>query len=281
LTSLDFVLVIPADLQLFRADCRQIEMGGWRQAMRLQIASDLHLEHQNCYATRHGPLCYAPSDVLVLAGDIDRIDKVCDRFADWPCPVLYVRGNHDSFFTSYEHGISHAVELSKDGRFKLLERNVVAFNGVRVLGCCLWTDFALLGRIEDALLLAKYSSADYRCLRRADGALLSPEDIQFEHRLTAAWLERELQVPFGGITVVVTHHAPHIRSLDARYGRNRFDASFASDLSVLTKKVNLWIHGHVHNSCDYRLNRCRVVCNPAGHPTRPNPHFNPRLVVDI
>lgn len=249
--------------------------------MRLQIASDLHLEHSEAGGSRHGPLCYAPSDALVLAGDIDRIDKVRQRFADWPCPVLYVRGNHDSFFTSYEQGIGRAVLQSQDAQFRLLERSVATFGELRVLGCCLWTDFALLGRVDDALLLAKYTGADYRCLRRADGALLNPEDTQLEHRLTVEWLERQLKKSHAGPTIVVTHHAPHIRSLDTRYGRNRFDASFASDLSVLAKKVNLWIHGHVHNSCDYRLNRCRVVCNPAGHPARPNPHFNPRLVLSI
>lgn len=248
--------------------------------MRLQIASDLHLERCGLEVNRYGPLCYAPSDVLVLAGDIDRVDKVRERFADWPCPVLYVRGNHDSFFTSYEQGISRAVLQSRDAQFRLLERQVATFDKVRVLGCCLWTDFALLGRVDDALVLAKYAGADYRCLRRADGTLLNPEDIQLEHRLTVEWLERQLNAPHAGATIVVTHHAPHIRSLDLRYGRNRFDAAFASDLSALTKRVNLWIHGHVHNSCDYKLNRCRVVCNPAGRAERPNPHFEPRLVID-
>jgi hypothetical protein len=27
----------------------------------------------------------------------------------------------------------------------------------------------------------------------------------------------------------------------------------------------LWLHGHVHDSFDYQVGRCRVVTNPAGY----------------
>lgn len=249
--------------------------------MRFQVASDLHLERCHGVTTGYGPLIYATSDALILAGDIDRIDKVRQRFCDWPKPVIYVRGNHDSFFTSYEDAIQKAAFQSSGIGFRLLERQVATFPNIRILGCCLWTDFALLGGVDDALLLAKYAGADYRCLRRADGALLSPEDMRREHQLTLAWLSRQLATPFAGKTIVVTHHAPHLRSLDSRFGRSRFDAAFASDLSAIAKRVNLWVHGHVHHSSDYKLNRCRVVCNPAGRPDRPNLRFDPRLVIDV
>jgi hypothetical protein len=29
--------------------------------------------------------------------------------------------------------------------------------------------------------------------------------------------------------------------------------------------VDLWLHGHVHDSFDYQVGRCRVVANPAGY----------------
>ncbi|SPB17803.1 phosphoesterase [Caballeronia novacaledonica] len=249
--------------------------------MRLQIASDLHLEITKPDGEKYGPLRHAASDVLILAGDIDRIDRVHERFLNWPTPVLYVRGNHDSFFTAYEAEIGRLANATTNSRFTFLERSVWARDGVRVIGCCLWTDFALLGRPDDAMLLAQLGGADYRCLRRTDGRRLIPEDTCFEHNLTVKWLTRELTKPFDGKTVVVTHHAPHVRSLDRRFGRQRFDSAFASDLSGLAKFAHLWIHGHVHHSCDYKVKRCRVVCNPAGTPQRRNPEFLPTLVVEI
>jgi Icc-related predicted phosphoesterase len=42
----------------------------------------------------------------------------------------------------------------------------------------------------------------------------------------------------------------------------------------------LWVHGHVHNSCDYRVGATRVVCNPHGYGLE-NPNFNAALVVEI
>ncbi|MFM0137773.1 metallophosphoesterase [Caballeronia grimmiae] len=249
--------------------------------MRFQIASDLHFESMKNDERPFGPLLSAPSDALILAGDIDRIDRVRERFLAWPTPALYVRGNHDSYFTAYEPAIREVAGFPSGGRFQMLERKVSRFDSVRVIGCCLWTDFALLGRKEDAMFLAQYAGADYRCLRRADGKLLTPADTCLEHRLTVEWLARQLKSPFDGRTVVVTHHAPHIRSLDRRFGRQRFDSAFASDLSALMKHAHLWVHGHVHHSCDYKLRRCRVVCNPAGTERHPNPDFSPVLVIDI
>lgn len=249
--------------------------------MKLQIASDLHLHGCTDEEERYGPLRYSDSDVLILAGDIDRVNEVSDRFADWPCQVLYVRGNHDSYFTAYEWAIHVAARKNIDEKFEFLERAVTLFPDVRILGCCLWTDFELFGHLDDALLLASYFSADYRCLRRSDGALLRPEDVRREHLLSVQWLSTTLAAPFAGKTVVVTHHAPHLRSLDPRYGRNRTDAGFASDLAPLMKAVTLWVHGHTHFSCDYKVGCCRVVCNPAGNRAHPNPDFNPSLVVEV
>jgi Icc-related predicted phosphoesterase len=42
----------------------------------------------------------------------------------------------------------------------------------------------------------------------------------------------------------------------------------------------LWVHGHVHNSSDYRIGRTRIVANPHGYGNE-NPRFNGQLVVEV
>jgi hypothetical protein len=47
----------------------------------------------------------------------------------------------------------------------------------------------------------------------------------------------------------------------------------------------LWVHGHTHDSFEYRIAKTRVICNPNG-PGRVNvmPEnlaFDPRLLIDI
>lgn len=47
----------------------------------------------------------------------------------------------------------------------------------------------------------------------------------------------------------------------------------------------LWVHGHMHDSFDYQVDGCRVVCNPRRymnwHGEFENKDFNPGLVIEI
>ncbi len=217
----------------------------------------------------------------MLAGDVDYLEKLPVRFERWPYDVLYVRGNHDLYFRPYERSISNALSRTTSGRLRFLERHVASYDGVRVVGCCLWTDFELVDFLDDVLLLNAAHGADYRCLRRSDGRLLSPSCVRAEHLTSVRWLEKTLHEPFDGKTIVVSHHAPHRRSLDPSYGLNWTSAAFASDLTRLLRRAKVWIHGHTHATRDYKIEGCRVLCNAAGSKCRPNRSFIPDLVIDI
>ena len=58
--------------------------------------------------------------------------------------------------------------------------------------------------------------------------------------------------------------------------------AFVSDLEdlILATHPTLWVHGHVHNSCDYRVGATRVLCNPHGYGSE-NPTFDGALVVEV
>ena len=74
--------------------------------------------------------------------------------------------------------------------------------------------------------------------------------------------------PFDGPTVVCTHHAPHRRSVAAQFDGDLLSAAFVSHLPELIEGPNapdLWVHGHTHAALDYRVGKCRVVCNPLGY----------------
>jgi calcineurin-like phosphoesterase family protein len=49
-------------------------------------------------------------------------------------------------------------------------------------------------------------------------------------------------------------------------------------------RVQLWIHGHTHDSFDYQVHGTRVVCNPRGYVrdgVLENENFNPVFTVDV
>jgi Icc-related predicted phosphoesterase len=114
---------------------------------------------------------------------------------------------------------------------------------------------------------AEIRIADHRQIRGEDGQFFTASDALCEHEKSRAWLASELAQPYEGKTVVITHHAPHPLSVHPRYAGDPLNAAFVSDLSeLLEQRPDLWLHGHVHDSFDYKAGGCRVVANPRGYP---------------
>jgi hypothetical protein len=94
-----------------------------------------------------------------------------------------------------------------------------------------------------------------------------------------------LDVPFGGKTVVISHHLPSALSASDRFKDDLLSACFASGLGHLFEKMELWVHGHAHDNFDYEASGTRVMCNPHGYVTTyggtENDDFNPTLVAEI
>lgn len=89
-----------------------------------------------------------------------------------------------------------------------------------------------------------------------------------------------------GSTVVVTHHAPSLRSVPARFAGSALNVNFVSDAEHLVghERACLWVHGHLHDSSNYEINGTRVLCNPRGYAKgglNENQSFDPLLTVEI
>lgn len=264
--------------------------------MRLLILSDLHRELWRDEAPQ-GDLMQSCPDAVILAGDIDtgtRAVAWADRaFAG--LPVLYVHGNHEG----YGHHLDKVRQelraaCAATGHLHFLDGDSVVLadkNGgqVRFLGATLWTDFRLLGddTRQAAMREAEAMMTDYKRIRLAAQGFhkLRAADTAMFHAQQKAWLARELAQPFDGATVVISHMAPSLQSVDDAYGSEACSPAYASRLDELAAQADLWVHGHVHASHDYRIGRCRVVCNSCGYRTRAgmpqNPQFDPDFVVSL
>jgi predicted phosphodiesterase len=262
--------------------------------MRIQLASDLHLEFLESRCPSARLVEPAPgADLLVLAGDIHNGVKGIEAFANWPVPVVYLAGNHEFYDHDWE-STRHDLRAACAGtRVTFLDNDAVEFDGVRILGCTLWTDFRLRGSTQaHAMGAVERGLMDYHVIRTASG-LLSAQQTLADHEQSRAWLEGELAQPFNGKTVVVTHHGPHPLSIHPRFVGNPLNPGFISDLTQLLRDADLWMHGHTHDSFDYRIGRCRVVANPAGYILNgaaatadrnfvfENGKFDPGLVVEV
>lgn len=264
--------------------------------MRLQIASDLHLEYLESKFPAFRGVEFGGADVLILAGDIAKGSRGLDLFGDWPCPVVYVPGNHE--FYDEEMAAVQADLDERAGDFpnvKILAPGTWEHGNVRFIGCTLWTDYAVFGTEHAAAAMAICAEkiVDHRSIRIAGDSPFLPAEALALHRVQRQWLLDRLAEPFIGKTVVVTHHGPHRNSIASLYADDLTSAAFVSDLEECLGIANLHIHGHTHDSFDYTVKQTRVVTNPMGYcrgikaastPTdlrRENTAFNSRLVLEI
>ncbi len=257
--------------------------------MKLAIYSDLHLEH-----SVFEPPGDLDADLIVLAGDIHAPGHNTPKWARRPSIfgdklVVYVAGNHEFYGSEYLAQKRLIAKESERWGIHALDARAVVIDGVRFLGCTLWTDFELGivqpdGKLRTDKAWSMGTSEqfmnDYALIKlklRLDGPsgerkrLLRTVDTLAFHRRERAWLEEELARSFDGPTVVVTHHAPHRLSLAAEYAMDEISGAYVNELPASFFEVPvLWIHGHTHTSFDYRVGNCRVVCNPRGYPERWN-----------
>lgn len=264
--------------------------------MRIQIASDLHLEHLEWRFPNFRGVEPTDADVLVLAGDIANGARALELFGEWPCPVIYVPGNHEYYGSSLAKVQVELAEMAQSfPNFTVLAPGVSNVGDVRFIGYTLWTDYCLFGEqyLELAMVACATSLPDHKVIKIDENTPFSPAVARELHLQQRAWLRRKLEEPFDGKTVVVTHHAPAPASLHPMFARDLVSTAFISDLSDMLGSAALHIHGHTHHSFDYDVRGTRVIANPMGYSKgaktvsspgelrRENANFNPQLVVEL
>ena len=110
---------------------------------------------------------------------------------------------------------------------------------------------------------------------------LSPAMAARRHDASRQWLKEQLGLGDTENMVVVTHHAPHPRSIPLEFEGHPRSPCYASDLEALMGKASTWIHGHIHASLDYQVRGTRIVTNPRGYRRRGGGTQNSEFRVDF
>ena len=244
---------------------------------RIKICSDLHLE---CCENNHGIPDLGSGEVLILGGDIlcarhfktsgnlhqvykDFLNKCIDNFEY----VLYIKGNHEHYGLNYDktHNI---LKENIPKQIHLLENDYVKIKDTIFLGCTLWTDF----RNENALEMMEAQNCmnDYKVIRIGSNyRKMNPDDTLGFHKKSKLFLQQKLEQFKDTKTWVLTHHAPSYQSVHPKYRSSGIaNGAYVSDLDDLilnNPQIKYFSHGHTHESMDYVIGDCRVVCNPRGY----------------
>lgn len=255
--------------------------------MKLYVGSDFHIDFWDIHNLTN-PLFDTLGinvddyDAFMLCGDIAQWDSIelydkfiCD-FTNTGKPVFLIAGNHEFYHSQYPNTRDEMKDRYKDiSNLYILQDEFVDIETykVRVFGATLWTDFnngnnVIINRAKSAMndfklgkgLTAKLSLAEhYNSLELLKDAYLSkPDDYKF---------------------IVMTHHAPSLGASvfyhDMSFTRPDYtDYYYASRLGGWLSKNNiypdLWAHGHIHISKEYRIcdEKVRVVVNSYGYKTK-------------
>ncbi len=257
--------------------------------MKIALYSDLHRE----LAAWESQLWEPPIldvDVVVLAGDIGSHTRgLLWATSTFDQPVVYVAGNHEY----YDAHLGMLDEMQKpaweQAGVHFLERRTYELDGVRFLGCTLWSGFDLHGadKADAYMTIARCDINDYWMIGAKGGKRLQPRDTQKLHRTAVRWLDEELSKPFDGKTVVVTHFAPHRNCVAPQHEDSTVSPYFVTDLSRLMEKhrIDVWCHGHTHTNTDFIAEGgCRVVSNQLGYHrerTQIETGFRNELVIEL
>jgi predicted phosphodiesterase len=162
--------------------------------------------------------------------------------------------------------------------------------GLVVVGSTLWTDWRLAGlwaltepygtidleraAYEMLPAIRPQHSPDFANLVDRFGRDWNPWSMAAEHAVhldaidgTLACLAPRGEGARDQALVVVTHHAPHPKSVEP-YRESHLPmwapGFYASDLTWLIERhrPDLWVHGHIHVPVDYVVDRTRIVSNP-------------------
>lgn len=248
--------------------------------MRIQVISDLHQEFGSMDISFHS------ADMVILAGDVHLGTKGIEWIKSTikSIPVIYVLGNHEYYKGSYPKILNSIKGLAMGTNIHVLENNSVIFGDITFHGATLRTDFALLGdsRLNGSICQGKMN--DYKMIRRdASYSKLRSIDTYVMHQASLKWLRASLETSSTKKNIVVTHHAPSIKSIPEDFKNDVLSSAYASNLEplILEYQPHYWIHGHIHQPTKYHVGDTIVLCNPHGYMDEPYNGFDKNLIIEI
>ena len=236
--------------------------------MRIQYASDLHLEFSDNwrYLKKH-PLQVA-GDILVLAGDIGYLgDENYSKhpFWDWASDnyqqVIACMGNHE-FYKYYDIAtLNEGYSLEIRPNVQSYYNSVVHIKDIDFIITTLWSKIQL----EDAYYTEQVVSDFRRIL--FNGELVTFSSFNKEHERCLSFLKKTVQISNASKKIVVTHHVPSFQMQSPRFVGSKANGAFTVELSEFIQKsgIDYWIYGHSHRNIEKVIGSTSCISNQLGY----------------
>jgi len=253
--------------------------------MKIQYASDLHLEFSDNYSyLKRNPL-KPVGDILVLAGDIGYLndDNYSNHpFWDWASDnysqVIVAVGNHELYKYYDLAKMPQGLVCTIRNNIKCYYNAVVQIDNIDIIVSTLWAKI----RLEDAWQTERGVTDFHRILY--DGEILTWDKFNKEHDKCFSFIQDKVKNSKAEHIIVVTHHVPSFQLSSPDFAGSRINGAFTVELEkyIESSPVEYWIYGHSHRNIDKVIGKTQCVTNQLGYVSH-NEHlsFNSEKMIEV
>lgn len=260
--------------------------------MKIRIMSDIHADYNYNY-----PLELKNKDVFtLLAGDISGYPQIgIDWIKNNIHNGLFVEGNH-IFYNNEKKPLQdlykiYQKEFPLDNNVSFLQNQHKIINDIVFVGCTLWTDCRLNGANDGQDLLNAMNDYVYGRYIYNEGTT-NPTVDRFTPYISVKEFNKSLDYIHnicdeyrGKKIVVLTHHCPSPKCISPYYRSGDSNQGYASNLEDFIRNhgnIVLWVCGHSHHQCDFKIDGCRIIMNCRGYVRYgEDKNFNPNKIILI
>ena len=234
--------------------------------MKIQFASDLHLEMpSNATWLQQHPLEVA-GDILVLAGDTGYLENgPPDWFLNWVSvsykQVLLIPGNHEYYHYGDVSKHGEAWQYSLRDNVAYYYNRVVTIDNTDIVLSTLWSYIP-----ETEMFQVQRGLNDFHQILYQN-RLFTPHDYNEEHKRCRHFVEDCIANSRADHIVVVTHHVPSLLAVAPQHKGSVLNNAFVVEMGnfIADHHIDYWIYGHSHTNINTVIGNTHIVSNQLGY----------------
>lgn len=254
--------------------------------MKIQYASDLHLEFSNNSQFLHQHPLIPVGEILILAGDIAYLnngDYIHNHpFWDWASDnyeqVYVIIGNHELYkytdLAKIPNGLIHSIR----NNVNVYYNDVIHLNDIDIILSTLWAKIPS----EEAYITERGVNDFHRILY--NGVCLTWDKFNEEHEKCLTFIKQSIENSIAKEIIVATHHVPSFQLSSSDFTGSKINGAFTVELKdyISSSPISYWIYGHSHRNIDRLIGNTWCICNQLGYVSH-NEHltFDPLKTIEI
>lgn len=235
--------------------------------MKIQYASDLHLEFTDNRYELEDTKLEPKAEILLLAGDImplnmlNHLTSFIDYISESFKTVYWIPGNHEYYGFDVD---KFDIPLFKEVRSNvfLINNHVIEIEDVNIICSTMWThispanELVIPGRLNDFHKITN------------NGKRLTVADYNKMHETDLNFIKVAIEQNKGKKNVIMTHHVPSFINYPEHYKGDALNQAFAVELHdfIEGSDANYWIYGHHHSNIPaFKIGNTTLLTNQMGY----------------